>query len=42
MLKFGNSFALHQVLNKELTHIVSDLAVGDFVAFSYFPVDNVG
>jgi hypothetical protein len=30
------------VLNKDLTHIVSDLAIGDFVAFSYSPVDNVG
>ena len=38
-VKFGNSFALHQVLNKDLGHIVSDLAIGDFVAFSYFPVD---
>jgi len=40
-VKFGNSFALHQVLNKNLAHIVSDLAVGDFVAFSYFPVDTL-
>ena len=40
-VKFGNSFALHQVLNKDLGHIVNDLAIGDFVAFSYFPVDNL-
>ena len=40
-VKFGNSFALHQVLNKNLEHIVDDLAVGDFVAFSYSPVDNL-
>ena len=40
-VKFGNSFALHHVLNKNLEHIVNDLAVGDFVAFSYFPVDNL-
>ena len=40
-VKFGNSFALHQVLNKNLAHIVSDLAIGDFVAFSYFPVDTL-
>ncbi len=40
-VKFGNSFGLHHVLNKDLDHIVSDLAVGDFVAFSYFPVDNL-
>jgi len=40
-VKFGNSFALHHVLNKNLAHIVSDLAIGDFVAFSYFPVDTL-
>ncbi len=40
-VKFGNSFALHHVLNKNLEHIVSDLAIGDFVAFSYFPVDTL-
>ena len=40
-VKFGNSFALHHVLNKDLKHIVSDLAIGDFVAFSYFPVDTL-
>lgn len=40
-VKFGNSFALHHVLNKDLTSIVSDLAIGDFVAFSYFPVDSL-
>ena len=40
-VKIGNAFALHQVLNKNLEHIVTDLAIGDFVAFSYFPVDNL-
>ena len=40
-VKFGNSFALHHVLNKGLGHIVSDLAIGDFVAFSYSPVDSL-
>ena len=40
-VKFGNSFALHHVLNKDLGHIVSDLALGDFVAFSYSPVDSL-
>ncbi len=40
-VKFGNSFALHQVLNKDLGDIVNELAIGDFVAFSYFPVDNL-
>lgn len=38
-VKIGNSFALHQVLNKDLGHIVNELAIGDFVAFSYSPVD---
>lgn len=40
-VQFGNSFALHNVLNKKLGHIVSELAIGDFVAFSYFPVDSL-
>ncbi len=40
-VKFGNSFALHHVLNKNLEHIVDDLVIGDFVAFSYSPVDNL-
>ena len=40
-VKFGNSFALHHVLNKDLGHVVSDLAIGDFVAFSYSPVDSL-
>jgi hypothetical protein len=38
-VKIGNAFALHQVLNKNLQNIVTDLSVGDFVAFSYSPVD---
>jgi hypothetical protein len=38
-VKMGNAFALHHVLNKNLGHIVTDLAIGDFVAFSYSPVD---
>lgn len=41
-VKIGNAFALHQVLNKNLRYIVTDLDVGDFVAFSYSPVDTVG
>ena len=40
-VKFGNSFALHNVLNKNLEHVVGDLAIGDFIAFSYFPVDSL-
>jgi len=38
-VKIGNAFALHQVLNKNLQSIVTDLSIGDFVAFSYSPVD---
>lgn len=40
-VKIGNAFALHNVLNKNLEHIVTELALGDFVAFSYFPVDSL-
>ena len=40
-VKIGNAFALHQVMNKDLSHIVTDLAIGDFVAFSYSPVDTL-
>lgn len=40
-VKFGNSFSLHGVINKNLGHIVEELDVGDFVAFSYFPVDTL-
>jgi len=40
-VKIGNAFSLHHVLNKNLQHIISDLAIGDFVAFSYSPVDTL-
>ena len=40
-IQIGNSFALHQVINKNLKHIVTNLAIGDFVAFSYTPTDNL-
>jgi len=40
-VKIGNAFALDQVLNKNLRYIVTELAIGDFVAFSYSPVDTV-
>ena len=40
-VKMGNSFALHNVLNKNLETIVEELNVGDFIAFSYFPVDSL-
>ena len=38
-VKMGNSFALHNVLNKNLKNIVEELSLGDFVAFSYAPTD---
>jgi len=40
-VKVGNAFTLDQVLNKNLQNIVTDLAIGDFVAFSYSPVDSL-
>ncbi len=40
-VKIGNSFALHHVLNKNLENIVTELSLGDFVAFSYLPVDSL-
>lgn len=40
-VQFGNAFSLHGVLNKNLEHIVKELGLGDFVAFSYFPVDSL-
>ena len=40
-IKIGNAFALHSVLNKNLGHIVTELALGDFVGFTYFPVDSL-
>ncbi|MGY5144721.1 MAG: hypothetical protein ACW9XH_09615 [Candidatus Nitrosopumilus sp. bin_32a] len=40
-VKIGNAFALDQVLNKNLQHIVTELSIGDFVAFSYSPVDSL-
>ncbi len=38
-VKIGNAFSLDQVLNKNLQYIVTELSIGDFVAFSYSPVD---
>jgi len=40
-VKFGNSFALHNVLNKDLENVVQELSLGDFVAFSYTPTDTL-
>jgi hypothetical protein len=41
-VKIGNAFSLNNVLNKKLEHYVTDLNdVGDFVAFTYLPVDRL-
>ena len=40
-VKIGNSFSLNGVINKDLDHIVYDLSQGDFVAFTYFPIDSL-
>ncbi len=40
-VKIGNSFSLNGVINKDLDHIVTELNIGDFIAFTYFPVDSL-
>ena len=40
-VKIGNSFSLNGVINKKLDHIVTELSIGDFVGFTYFPVDSL-
>jgi len=40
-VKIGNSFSLNGVINKNLDHIVTELNIGDFVAFTYFPIDSL-
>jgi len=41
-VKIGNAFSLNNILNKNLEHYVTDLnQVGDFVAFTYMPVDRL-
>ena len=40
-VNFGNSFALHNVLNKNLENVVQELSLGDFVVFSYSPTDSL-
>ena len=40
-VKIANSFSLHDIINKNLEHIVSELNIGDFIAFTYFPVDTL-
>lgn len=40
-VRFGNMYSLHGIINKDLGHIVAGLDVGDFVGFTYFPVDSL-
>jgi len=40
-VQFGNVYSLHGVINKDLRHVVAGLDVGDFVGFTYFPVDSL-
>lgn len=40
-VKFGNSFSLHGVLNHQQEDLVSKLNQGDFIAFTYFPVNTL-
>ena len=38
-VKFGNSFSLHGVLNHKQEDLVGKLNQGDFIGFTYFPVN---
>jgi len=40
-VKFGNSFSLHGVLNHQQEDLVGKLNQGDFIAFTYFPVNTL-
>lgn len=41
-VKIGNAFSLNNVLNKDLQHYVTEFSeTGDFVAFTYLPVDRL-
>ncbi|MGI0004591.1 MAG: hypothetical protein ACREAX_04760 [Candidatus Nitrosotenuis sp.] len=41
-VKMGNAFSLNNVLNKKLESYVTDVGqLGDFVAFTYLPVDRL-
>ena len=40
-IKLGNSFELHNTLNKNLEDTVKQLSFGDFVAFTYLPTDTL-
>ncbi|HET6457328.1 MAG TPA: hypothetical protein VFG24_00410 [Nitrosopumilaceae archaeon] len=41
-VKFGNWFSLNSILNQYQTDIVGKLNQGDFVAYSYYPIDSTG
>ncbi len=40
-VKIGNSFELHNALNKNLADTIRQLAFGDFVAFTYLPTNTL-
>jgi len=40
-VKFGNSFSLHGVLNHQQEDLIDKLNQGDFIAFTYFPVNTL-
>ncbi|MGI0026720.1 MAG: hypothetical protein ACREAD_02635, partial [Nitrosopumilaceae archaeon] len=41
-VKFGNWFSLNSMINQYQTDIVGKLNQGDFVAYSYYPIDSTG
>ena len=41
-VKFGNWFSLNSILNQYQPDIVGKLNQGDFVAYSYYPIDSTG
>ena len=41
-VKFGNWFSLNAILNQYQTDIVGKLNQGDFIAYSYYPIDSTG
>lgn len=40
-VKFGNSFSLHGIINNSQEDLVAKLNQGDFIAFSYLPVNKL-
>lgn len=40
-IKFGNSFSLHGIINHKQEDLVGKLSQGDFVAFTYTPVNTL-